>query len=236
MEQRNYCLYMHISPSRKKYIGITCRNPKKRWNYGKGYIGNDYFMKAIEKYGWDNFDHIILCTGLTREEASMLEVKLIEAYDTTNRDKGYNLDGGGFKNKKMSEESRRKIGDAHRGRFTEAQWEAAKARRGKKGHPHTEETKQRLREFHLGKKMSAEACAKMSEAHKGKRPSDANLEILRRSNMKPVKQYDLEGNFIQTYESIRDAAKQNGLSEACLGQCCRGKYKQSGGYKWEYAS
>ena len=237
MEKRNYCLYIHISPSRKKYVGITCRKPQKRWNYGKGYVGNDYFMKAIEKYGWNNFDHIILCVGLTREQASELEIEIINMLDTTNRDKGYNLDGGGIKQKRMSEETKHKISDAHRGKFTDAQWEAAIARRGKPGHPHTEETKNHLREVHLGKKMSAESCVKMSIAHKGQIPS--NLDQLKEANKarwRKVEQYTMQGEYVATYENIREAGTSNKINEASIGQCCRGKYKHAGGYIWKYVS
>ena len=157
--------------------------------------------------------------------------------DTTNRDKGYNLDGGGIKRKRMSEETRRKISDAHRGKFTDAQWEAAIARRGKPGHRHTEETKNHLREVHLGKKMSAESCAKMSLAHKGQIPT--NLEQLIEANKarrRKVEQYTMQGEYVATFESIRDAGMSNGINEGSIGQCCLGKYKHAGGYIWKYAS
>ena len=234
--ERKYCVYMHISPSGKKYIGITCRKPQKRWNYGKGYVDNDYFYKAIQKYGWSNFDHIILCTGLTREEASLLEIILIEKHDTTNRDKGYNLDGGGIKRKVMSEETKRKIGDAHRGKYTDAQWAATKARMGK-GHPHTEETKRHLSEVHTGKKMSKESCLKMSISRKGKMPS--NLEQLLEMNRKKrraVEQYTLNGEYVKTYGSLTLAAEATGIKVTGIGACCRGRYSNSGGYIWKYAS
>ena len=32
MEERNYKLYVHISPSNKRYYGITGINEKRRWN------------------------------------------------------------------------------------------------------------------------------------------------------------------------------------------------------------
>ena len=57
---KTYTLYEHISPSGKIYVGITCRKPEYRWNYGKGYTTDQmYFKRAIDKYGWDNFQHII---------------------------------------------------------------------------------------------------------------------------------------------------------------------------------
>ena len=69
-----YIVYMHISPSGKKYIGITKQNPKRRWNSGNGYKNNDYFTKAIKKYGWNNFLHIILAENLTEAFKVMYEV------------------------------------------------------------------------------------------------------------------------------------------------------------------
>ena len=62
-KNKKFCVYKHVSPSHKVYIGITSRKPKKRWVNGEGYSNNDYFTKAIKKYGWDNFKHEILYTN-----------------------------------------------------------------------------------------------------------------------------------------------------------------------------
>ena len=93
---KEYIVYIHISPSNKRYIGITKREAKKRWGYkGNRYKNNEHFYSAINKYGWDNFQHIIIAKGLTKEEAEWLEIELIKVWDTTNRDKGYNIVEGG---------------------------------------------------------------------------------------------------------------------------------------------
>ena len=60
---------MHICPNNKKYIGITCQEPEKRWINGKGYKTNDYFFRAIQKYNWNNIKHEILFNNLTKKEA-----------------------------------------------------------------------------------------------------------------------------------------------------------------------
>ena len=112
---REYTVYMHISPSNKRYIGITGQEPKKRWANGKHYRFNQYFNNAIEKYGWDNFEHIIIVKGLTEDEAKWLEVELIKEWDTTNREKGYNIGLGGNINPTHSEEVRRKISESKKG-------------------------------------------------------------------------------------------------------------------------
>ena len=76
--ENNYCIYAHISPSNKAYIGITCQKPNRRWHGGSGYREQPKFYNAIKKYGWDNFKHIILFENLTESQACELETKLIE--------------------------------------------------------------------------------------------------------------------------------------------------------------
>lgn len=90
-----YCVYMHVSPSNKKYIGITKQKPEYRWNGGRGYNSNKYFASAINKYGWDNIEHHILFDGLSKEDACQKERELISRFETNDPDKGYNLTTGG---------------------------------------------------------------------------------------------------------------------------------------------
>lgn len=86
-----YCIYMHeCEENGKRYIGQTCMIPEVRWDGGGGYRYNKEFFRDIMKYGWNNFKHLILCTGLTKEEADKVESFLIKFFDTTNPDKGYN--------------------------------------------------------------------------------------------------------------------------------------------------
>ena len=50
-----------------------------------------------------------------------------------------------------------------------------------------------------------------------------------------VMQYDLDGNYIQTYESSADASKKTGLDQASIGKACNGKLYTCGGYLWRRA-
>lgn len=89
-----WCLYKHISPSGKVYIGIT-NNIKRRW-LGKGYyyrLSKTKFANALQKYGWDNFQHIVIEEGLTKEEACNKEKELIAYYK--GRNLSYNITDGG---------------------------------------------------------------------------------------------------------------------------------------------
>lgn len=90
-----FTVYMYICPNGKRYIGITSKTVEQRWNNGNGYNHNAYFFAAIKKYGAKNFKHKILADNLTRGQACEMEKKLIEKFDTTNREKGYNHSTGG---------------------------------------------------------------------------------------------------------------------------------------------
>lgn len=117
METKNYTVYMHKNKLNGKiYIGITGREPYKRWMNGRGYK-DTYFGNAIKKYGWDNFEHIILMDGLSKEEAEKMEIKLISEYDSTNKSKGYNISLGGSGSESLSEETKLKISNANKGRY-----------------------------------------------------------------------------------------------------------------------
>ena len=87
----NYIVYIHTNKyNNKKYIGITCRDPKIRWGLnGNGYSSQDKFFNAIKKYGWDNFSHDIVAKNLKEQEAKELETYYIDLYDTINN--GYNI-------------------------------------------------------------------------------------------------------------------------------------------------
>lgn len=94
--EKLYCVYKHTNTlNGKVYIGITSQQPEKRWKNGYGYEGNEYFYRAIQKYGWDSFEHEIIVDGLTKKQACAIEIELIKAYDSTNSDKGYNFSSGG---------------------------------------------------------------------------------------------------------------------------------------------
>lgn len=86
-----YCVYAHINKiNNKAYIGITSRKPEIRWGKdGRGYRQQEKFYRAIQKYGWDNFEHKILINDLNEEEALELESIYIENYDSINN--GYNI-------------------------------------------------------------------------------------------------------------------------------------------------
>lgn len=51
-----------------------------------------------------------------------------------------------------------------------------------------------------------------------------------------VIQYDKEGKYLNTFESLADAYRETGISDSTISSCCRNKLKTAGGFIWEYAS
>ena len=216
--EKPYIVYKHISPNGKEYIGMT-RNLKKRWEgNGCSYKKNSEFRNDIMKYGWDNFQHIIVKDGLSVNEASKLEDELI--VDAMNRGVAYNISRGG-------------IGGAH------PAWN--------KGIPLSKEQIEKLRAANLGKIMSEEARRKIGKAsrghivsdetrrkigdkNRGKKHSKEHTSKWIKSNMWRFHRVEIkkDGIFVGTYESIREAARSIGKSRGFINgiiQSPKGKHQ-----------
>lgn len=92
MEEK-FTVYSHVNKvTNTTYAGITKRDPKVRWANGFGYKNNPYFWRAIVKYGWKGFNHNILFTNLSKEEAINKEEELIRYYKSIRL--SYNISDG----------------------------------------------------------------------------------------------------------------------------------------------
>jgi len=91
----SYCVYKHTSPDGKVYIGTTSKRPEDRWKGGFGYVDNLPLFVDIVAFGWDNFGHEILLSGLDQQEAHDRELELIKLYRSAEPELGYNRLGGG---------------------------------------------------------------------------------------------------------------------------------------------
>lgn len=130
-------IYKMTFPNGKVYIGQTNQLLKTRLsrhcseaNNIKSKTYNTIKSNAIRKYMEFKLEILhqadINCLDT-------LEQIYIAKYKSTNREFGYNLDSGGNSNKKLSEETKRKIGKANSGVKI------------------SEETRQKLRDSHLNK-------------------------------------------------------------------------------------
>ena len=142
----------------KIYIGQTTltleqRKKKHKRNYSHS---NAHFHRALRKYGFDNFEWIILEETDTQEKLDNLEIKYIAKYNSIKN--GYNETEGGLGGK-PSDEVRKKIGEANRGRPSKY-----------KGIPRSEEIRARISLGRRGKNLGP-----LSKEHKNK-ISASNLD------------------------------------------------------------
>jgi group I intron endonuclease len=233
MSGKKYLVYKHTNKvNGLVYIGITSQRPKARWNNGKGYKpekdenGNEresYFWNAINKYGWDGFDHLILVRGLTKEEAEWLEIQLIAAYDSTDRSKGYNFSkgGGGTNGCHHTEEAKKKMSDK------------------KKGIKYSEESKQKMSNSHKGLKHSEETKRKISVNHADAK-GENNPMYGKLGKDCPNSKKIICTTTGQVYYGMAEAERTTGVRQTNISKVCRGIRKSAGKLpdgtplKWRY--
>lgn len=231
---KRWILYRHTSPSGKVYIGITSKkNPKWRWQNGKGYIACIYFYNAILKYGWDNIKHEVLFTELEEQRAKKLEIELIRHYKSL--DISYNItDGGEGRKSSLSEEHRRKLSNLHKGKHLSKEWKnkIGKAHKGKTVSQLTKEKMSvTMKSKHI--KLSEERKRIIGEANKGKIISDEHRKIVSKFFSKPVFQVDkYTDKIIKEYNSMTEASISPGICYGSINKCCSNIIKSAGGYKW----
>lgn len=63
---------------------------------------------------------------------------------------------------------------------------------------------------------------------------ESRAERAARKNLKPILQYDLEGNFIKEWEGGAIIKKELGFNPTHIYSCCTGKRKKSCGYIWRF--
>lgn len=196
VENGKWKVYIHTNRiNGKRYVGITSREPGKRWKSGYGYVDNKHFYDSIQKYGWDNFDHEIFADGLTKDEACNMEKILIEKLHTMDYRFGYNMHEGGNTPPRRSKDD-----------------------------PDYEY-----------RPMSEAQKKKLSEVHKGKRPSDETKKKMSRSHMNKLGTPILCIETGIVYPSISEAGRAIGRSraECSIGDAIRGLHETAYGYHWK---
>lgn len=147
-------IYVHKNKLNGKcYVGLSANKKlvKKRWANGEGYSRQKKFYNAIKKYGWDNFEHIILPTIYeTMEALNQAEIDMIAELDSYNSGYNSNIGGGSMIGYITSEETKIKQSKAQKGRTI------------------SEEAKVKISKAHKGKKLSEEHKDKISKGLEGK--------------------------------------------------------------------
>lgn len=211
-------------------------------------------IKSLKKKKIDILS-LKLIENLSNEESLKIETEIIRKIGRRNLDKGplTNLtDGGdGRLNSPHSEETKMKISDTkksqnlHNKHNQETIEHLRKINQGENnpffGKHHTEEVREAQSNRVLGinhpmwgKKHGEETLRKIREKRNQSVDQEKLNQFFREFNSKPVLQFNLDGEFIKEFNSIKDAAKEVGCSESIIGKCCRGIIKNPRKYIFKF--
>ena len=232
-----YTIYMHKNKINNKcYIGVTKRDPKLRWQNGTAYRNNKHFDSAIKKYGWDNFEHIILDEKLSEQEASQKEKYYIQLYNTFDRRYGYNktLGGEGILGYKFSEKQKEIMRQNNLGEKNPCY--------GRRGNLHPMYGLRGELNPNYGRKASEETCKNISNGKKGLKLSEEHKQHLKQSIKHGADSVcarkfimkSLDGEILEYFNCGQEIVKKYGFDLSNIVSCCRHKQKTSYGYLWEY--
>lgn len=229
-----FLVYMHVNKvNGKVYVGLTHHvNPNKRWGYsGQKYYHCTKFTRAIKKYGWDNFEHIILCRT-SKERAIIIEKSLISYYKKLGI--SYNLSDGGEGTEAITEQNRKALRERLRknppmkGKHHTPEVRALISKAVRQRRVYTEAQKEQLR------RVSEKGRETMRK--RGYWIPEESVKRIAEQLSKSVVQLDIDGNYIREFSSTRDADRfiNNGKCHNHISDVCKGKRKTEGGYKWMY--
>lgn len=222
--EKEYYVYCHLNKiNNKRYFGITKQFPEHRWGVdGVNYKDKcPHFWSAIVKYGWNNFEHIIIASKLTKQDACQMEIDLIAEYKTQNGEFGYNILEGGTA-PTIPDEVRRKMSVAMMGNTNGA------------GHPCSEEKKRKISEAQKGRVFTEEHKQKISESKSGKphKPLTKETKDKISKSHKKKKVYCPELDTV--YESIQDCARKTNTEATTVCACCKGRIRSIHSLHFEY--
>jgi len=168
-------IYLISCHGKPVYVGFTSTSLEQRWkSHCKTAKQYSYILsKAIRKYGEEAFDIILIAEHTDEDFAlNILEPMYIAAYGTHMTQGGYNMTWGGDKppswegkvgpnkGKKVSDEIRCKMSEAHKGKVGPNK---GKRQSDESNRKRSQTLKGRVT-WNIGRKASDETRRKMSEA------------------------------------------------------------------------
>jgi group I intron endonuclease len=236
--------YIYLITNRingKKYIGQTIQNDiNNRWashkNLKNKTVGQILY-NAYKKYGVNNFEYKIICICFD-DDTNKYEEQYINKYNTIYPN-GYNLLPGG-NNKKHNEYTKKQISEKLKGsknpnfgiKKTLEQITLMSERMKGTNNPQfgkkftEQEIQKRLDRYVKNPEIKNKISASLKSYHKNK----TTIPI---KNNKKVEQYDLNGNLINTFSSISEAARNVNINVAFLSRTCNKENYTAAGFKWK---
>jgi group I intron endonuclease len=183
---------------------------------------NQHLENAIKKYRYQNFRYEIIkeLINTCQDELNELEIFYINKYNSTDKNFGYNKTYGGSSGK-ATEETRRKLSLAQKGKIISEEHRACVSR-SNKTRIVTEETRKKMSDNRKGEKCY----------WYGRNVSGETKRKLSLINSKKTR--CIETGIV--YESAALAAKIHGNKSSCsIIRACKNKNKTAcNGFHWEY--
>lgn len=218
-----YCFTNKIN--NKKYVGITC-DVKRRYNQHKRTTSKAVvFCLAIKKYGFENFEFLILEENLSLKDAKLLERQFIKELNCMVPN-GYNRTEGGDSSVKHTKETIEKIVEKTR------IWRLTNDH-PMKGKKHSEESKKLMKESALKRTdiPFGELHWNFGMKHKESTKEKMSVKQSLGNNPQAKKVIDLNTNII--YSCLNEAKLVYGISHSFISMLCSGKRK-SNKYNFKY--
>ncbi|MEO5348947.1 MAG: NUMOD1 domain-containing DNA-binding protein [Magnetococcus sp. YQC-3] len=213
-----YCIGNVVND--KKYIGKTIVSPWDRFSdhMSNAKQGRKYnFYNAIRKHGKENFymEFVIDYTGkVTEKELNEIEIQMIEEFDSYNN--GYNATKGGEGNSGNGKKINLYDLEGNHIRDFDSIAEASRILN--------------LKECNI--RDSCNKAVRCTSNMIFRFDGDPVGEYI--SSRKKVDQYDLDGNFIKTWNSGAEVAKELKINDGNIYGCCNKRQKIAGKYIFRY--
>lgn len=251
MNDYGFIYITHDLTNGKKYIGKKNYDTDGRW---KKYLGSGIYLKrAVKKRGVENFYREIIDTAETSEELSEKEKYWISYYDAVKSDEYYNIAPGGDGGDVTSGYSERKLEEYIKRRRI-ALSNASKERCGEKS-SRAKMTDAKASEIvsDIISGMYTVAIAKKHNVnvnvvadirnHKTWKhltdgvvfpPTNGREPGIGKSAGKPVDVFDIENNYIATFDNARKAGEALNIGYKLISKVCRGKRPMTHNYIFRF--
>lgn len=203
--EKMYIIYLHKNKINGKcYVGQTCQKPEARWGTnGNGYKQQTYFYRAIEKYGWDNFEHIILEENISEDKVDERE-SFWAGYYHALAPEGYTL----------------RVGSQNHYEGSEELWQIwSKASKEKwQNEEYRKKISKKRKEEWLNSNVRNICLKNLDRTGKGGKARSRAVKCI-------------ETGII--YSSMREAERLTGIHYTNISLVCSGKRQTAGGFHWE---
>ena len=163
--------------------------------------------------------------ALSKENAEIIEIELIKKYKSNNKNYGYNIEYGGCHNGKTSDRTKKLISLHHKRPNLNKHLSEETKRKISQAHigmKLSDETKKKLSEYRKGKIPYNKGIKKTKE--------QKYQDILNQKTRKKI--ICIETQII--YESIRLASKELEIPRTCINDVLRGKNKKTHNLHFKY--